>query len=37
MSISQREQDPDLQQEPNGFLKNLPALSNLIHWLAGFI
>lgn len=37
MSISLREQEPGLQQEPKGFLKNLPALASLIHWLAGFI
>ena len=37
MSISLREQEPGLQQEPKGFLKNLPALAGLIHWLAGFI
>jgi hypothetical protein len=39
MSISLREQDPGLQQQPKakGFLKNLPALTGLIDWLAGFI
>jgi hypothetical protein len=37
MSISLREKDPGLQQEPKGFLVNLPALASLIHWLAGFI
>jgi hypothetical protein len=37
MSISLREKEPGLQQEPKGFLKNLPALASLIHWLAGFI
>ncbi|HEX5837989.1 MAG TPA: hypothetical protein VFY26_09160 [Anaerolineales bacterium] len=37
MSISLREQEPGLQQESKGFLKNLPALSGLIQWLAGFI
>lgn len=37
MSISLREQEPGLQQEPKGFLKNMPALASLIHWLAGLI
>ncbi|HEX5840133.1 MAG TPA: hypothetical protein VFY26_20010 [Anaerolineales bacterium] len=37
MSISLPEQEPGLQQEPKGFLKDLPALASLVHWLAGFI
>ncbi len=37
MSISLREQEPGLQQEPKGFLKNMPVLASLIHWLAGLI
>ena len=32
-----REQEPGLQQDPMGFLVNLPTLSSLINWLAGFI
>ena len=37
MSISLRQQEPGLQQEPKGILKTLPALASLVHWLAGFI
>ena len=37
MSISLREQEPGLQQEPKGFLKNLLSLAGFIHWLTGFI
>ena len=37
MSISLREKEPGLQQEPKGLMRNLPALASLIHWLAGFI
>ena len=37
MSSSLREQEPGLQQDPMGFLVNLPTLSSLINWLAGII
>ena len=37
MSISPPDQTPRLQQEPKGFLDNLPALASLIHWLAGLM
>jgi hypothetical protein len=37
MSSSLREQEPGLQQDPKGFLVNLPTLASLIVWLSGFI
>ena len=37
MSSSLRGQEPGLQQDPKGFLVNLPTLASLIVWLAGFI